>query len=330
MANKVVTLMAKDNQSGVPVRYVDLGGGTEYAQAMVLYGPSGAVVSQLEDSAHTSGDAGSMALAVRRATAPTDLSVGATDGDYEPLQVDGNGRLYTISALRGKNAAEGDTAVLVDASGRTISVGAAAIGAAVAGNPVLVGGKDTSGSSQYVLMDSTGKLAAMVELDLTAAGDNASNGNWSRLVRQNGGVGGLQVAPHSYNAMAAGGGWDRNRNNIDTTLLASASRTTTQTSADLVNYDGVALMVTLDMTVVGTGSVTLTINYKDPASGKYILLLSGVAVITNITTLYRIDPMIAAVATSIAQSRLGRVFQIVATANNANAAQYSVGYTILK
>lgn len=48
-------------------------------------------LGKLEDAAHASGDAGTQVLAVRKAT-PANLS--GTDGDYEPLQVDG-GHLWT-------------------------------------------------------------------------------------------------------------------------------------------------------------------------------------------------------------------------------------------
>ena len=122
--------------------------------------------------------------------------------------------------------------------------------------------------------------------------------------------------------------WDRRRVNTDITLLASAARTTTQTSADLVNYNGNALTVILDMTVVGTGSVTVSIDMKDTASGKYINLLSGVAITTNSVNRYRIGPNLVAVANSIAQDYLPRVFRISVTAGNANPATYSVGYHV--
>lgn len=120
--------------------------------------------------------------------------------------------------------------------------------------------------------------------------------------------------------------WDRVRNNTDTELLASAARTTTQTSADLVNYNAKALQVVLDMTTVGTGSVTVSIDMKDTASGKYINLLTGAAITTNSTNRYRVGPNLAAVANSVAQDYMPRVFRIVVTANNANSATYSVGY----
>jgi hypothetical protein len=108
--------------------------------------------------------------------------------------------------------------------------------------------------------------------------------------------------------------------------LASAARTTTQTSADIVNYNWKKLTVVLDMTVVGTGSVTVAINGKDTASGKYINILTGAAVTTNSTNRYRIGEALAAAANSVAQDYLPRIIQIVVTANNANTATYSVGY----
>lgn len=113
------------------------------------------------------------------------------------------------------------------------------------------------------------------------------------------------------------------------TVLASLARTTTQTSTDLQNQGGFgSLNVVLDMTVVGTGSVTITINGKDPASGKYYLILAGAAVVTNSTNRYRVGQTLAASANAVAQDYLPAVLQIVVTANNANSATYSVGYSL--
>ncbi len=49
-----------------------------------------------EDSAHTSGDYGSFALAVRH---DADTSMVSADGDYAPLQVDANGKLKVAADL---------------------------------------------------------------------------------------------------------------------------------------------------------------------------------------------------------------------------------------
>ena len=124
------------------------------------------------------------------------------------------------------------------------------------------------------------------------------------------------------------GGIDSARANLAVTAIASAAFTTTQTTADQLNVNGHALHVILDVTVVGTGSVTLAINAKDPASGKYYPLLTGVAVVANSTNVYRVGPALTAVANAVANDWVPRLFQIVVTANNANAATYSVGYNL--
>jgi hypothetical protein len=121
-----------------------------------------------------------------------------------------------------------------------------------------------------------------------------------------------------------------NAQNEEVAWLTSTSRTTTQTSPDFSNLSGQALVVVLDMTTVGTGSVTLTINGKDTASGKYYLLLAGAAVITNSTNRYIVNPQLTAAANAIAKDMVPTVFQLVVTANNANAATYTVGYNLLR
>jgi hypothetical protein len=60
-------------------------------------------LGQAEDSAHTSGDLGAMALAVRNDTEGTLVD---TDGDYAPLQVDSSGRLRVVADLDTTNLAE--------------------------------------------------------------------------------------------------------------------------------------------------------------------------------------------------------------------------------
>src|SRR3989442_1724360 len=74
--------------------------------------------------------------------------------------------------------------------------------------------------------------------------------------------------------------------------LPSASRTATVTSADIPTLGFKNLSVTLDMTTVGTGSVTLTINGKDAASGKYRLILAGAAVVMSSVTDRFLNPRV--------------------------------------
>lgn len=62
-----------------------------------------------EDSAHTTADIGTMVLGVRN-TVPTDLSAGATAGDYEPFGVSTTGQIFVAPA--GYVAADGAAAAV--------------------------------------------------------------------------------------------------------------------------------------------------------------------------------------------------------------------------
>ena len=134
------------------------------------------------------------------------------------------------------------------------------------------------------------------------------------------------VGPMMWN----GASWDFQRNNLDNiTLLASAARTTTQTVADQTNYNARGIIVVLDMTVVGTGSVTLEIDAKDPVSGKYYAVLTGAAVTTNSTNVYTVYPGNTVTANVSASTVLPRTWRVKVTANNANSATYSVGAMLI-
>lgn len=116
---------------------------------------------------------------------------------------------------------------------------------------------------------------------------------------------------------------------VDVSVLTSAARTTTQTQADQINPYARGIAVTLDMTVVGTGSVTVSIQGKDVVSGKYVTLLAGAAITTNSTNTYRVYPGLTAVANATASDSLWRTWRVLVTANNANSATYSVGAALL-
>jgi hypothetical protein len=192
-------------------------------------------------------------------------------------------------------------------------------------NDALAARTSTDGDYSPISVDSSGALIPPSNTNTMA------DGNTNTSVRFPAGVSGSVFSQKSYGFVFNGTTWDRVRNNEEATLLASASRTTTQTGADITNFQGNSvLIVVLDMTVVGTGSVTLSIEGKDTASGKYYTILAGAAVITNVTNRYRVSPNLTAAANSIAQDILPRVFRINVTANNANAATYSVGYCLIR
>lgn len=124
--------------------------------------------------------------------------------------------------------------------------------------------------------------------------------------------------------------WLVNTPGSDITVFASAAQTTTQTQADQTNNSAKGIKVVLDMTnVAASPSVTLEIDGKDIASGKYYSLLTGAAVVTVSTNVYTVYPGLTAAANVTASDVLPHTWRIKVTANNANSGTYSVGASLL-
>lgn len=80
-----------------------VGGDTTIEADVRLVDDAGAAVAFNEDAAHTTGDAGVMALAVRSDVV---ASKAGTDGDYQPPITDALGKLYVNPLSRGYNTSE--------------------------------------------------------------------------------------------------------------------------------------------------------------------------------------------------------------------------------
>lgn len=136
----------------------------------------------------------------------------------------------------------------------------------------------------------------------------------------------LLVDPQLFN----GATWDRNRNNIAGTLLASAARTATTSSADQTNYNGQAVAVTVNVTVVpGVETLTVTIEAKDPVSGAYTTILSSDALVATGTVRMRVGTNITAVSNLAAADVLGRTWRVTVTPSASGSFTYSVGYDVM-
>jgi hypothetical protein len=118
--------------------------------------------------------------------------------------------------------------------------------------------------------------------------------------------------------------------NVDNlTLINAVATTTTQVSSDQTNSYGRGVIVYLNMATVGTGSVTLTIQGKDPVSATYYTLLAGVAVITNSFNTYTVYPGNTVTANVSASTALPKTWRISIVANNANAVTYTASASII-
>jgi hypothetical protein len=132
----------------------------------------------------------------------------------------------------------------------------------------------------------------------------------------------LQIANGLYNGTTL----DQERGNQDNiTVLQVSGGTTTQTSNDMTNYNAIGAILVLDVTSSAPGSITLTLNGKDPVSGKYFSVLTGAAVTTVSTHVYRIYPGLTAVGNATVSDILPRTWQAIVTANTAGAMTYTLG-----
>lgn len=116
---------------------------------------------------------------------------------------------------------------------------------------------------------------------------------------------------------------------ISTGAITVTAATTTQTGPDVVNTGARGVRVTLVTTAIGTGSITVTIQGKDRASGTYYTLLVGAAVVTNTTNHYTVFPGATVTGNVSANDCLPYFWRVLVTAGNANAATYTVGWSTL-
>ncbi len=117
---------------------------------------AGVAVAKAEDAAHSSGDKGIMALAVRKDTA---AALAGTDGDYIPLIVDSTGRLHVNTGTSASTAA-GDVAHDSADSGNPIKIG----GRANSGTPAAV----SSGDRVQAYFDLSGRLVVLPQATYVA------------------------------------------------------------------------------------------------------------------------------------------------------------------
>lgn len=109
-------------------------------------------------------------------------------------------------------------------------------------------------------------------------------------------------------------------------LFPSAARTaTTLNSADQVNNAAIYIHCILDTTAFTSGTVTLTIQGKDPGSGKYYTLLAGAAVGSVSTNVYKVGPGLPVASNVSANDVLPTVWRVSIAGASTPISTYSVG-----
>mgnify|MGYP001572234719 CR=1 FL=1 len=111
-------------------------------------------------------------------------------------------------------------------------------------------------------------------------------------------------------------------------LITAVAATTTQTSADQQNLVARGCIVVVDVTAIAaTGSIVVTIQGKDPASGAYYTLVTSAAITTVSTNVFQIYPA-STVAASNYNGVLPVAWRVVVTPLNGVAISYTVGATL--
>jgi hypothetical protein len=114
--------------------------GTVTIGASVTPGTGATNLGKAEDAAHSSGDVGVMALAVRRDSA---AASSGTDGDYEPLSTDANGLLRVNASGANVPVTDAGGSLTVDDGGASLTVdGSVSLAAAIPAGTNNIGDVD--------------------------------------------------------------------------------------------------------------------------------------------------------------------------------------------
>lgn len=126
-----------------------------------------------------------------------------------------------------------------------------------------------------------------------------------------------------------GATYDRAKNNLAATLLASAGYTGTQTVQPITNFQGCGCVVTVDVATLNSANLTLHIQGQDPSSATYYDILVGTAITGAGLFAYYVHPAVTTTA-GVAQSAvLPRLWGIeVVPAAGGLTDTYSVGSSI--
>lgn len=112
------------------------------------------------------------------------------------------------------------------------------------------------------------------------------------------------------------------------TLAAVAASTIL--GGDMLNPMGAGLLVILDITAQagGTPSVTVTIEGKDPSSGKYYTILASAALASVATTVLRVYPGLVPAANLTVNDVLPKTWRVKAVVAGAGTVTATIGAVI--
>lgn len=214
--------------------------------------------------------------------------------------------------------------------------GGAASGAAAAGNPVLVAGVFdnayptlVTGNAGSLRLNSQGAQWTAPAASYVPSDGQANASGFGGMFTQSGF--GLPIG--TAGLMFNGTSWDRVRNNVDTAALVShVAASAGVNGADQVNYNGRGIKIVVDITAMTgtTPMLTVTLQGKDAASGKYYTILVSTALAAVATTTLEVYPGIATAANVTAGVTLPRTWRVITTiAGTTPAITATVGASVI-
>lgn len=252
------------------------------------------------------------------------------EGDYVGLRVDANGALWTHDDAL--DAALSGSELQVDVVA-ALPAGTNAIGKLAANSGVDIGDVDVltinGVAPSFDQADGAGvtgaMLAQLVVRDSSTQRVVISANKHGQAADT--GLSTIAVLETVFN----GTSFDSVRNNAVGTLLASAARTATVSSADQTNFNARGVRVRINVSsVTDTPSITVAVEEKDSISGNYVAILTSAAITTTgqKTTLV-VYPGIAASANVKADDPLPRTWRVTVTHGDADSITYSVDYALI-
>lgn len=151
------------------------------------------------------------------------------------------------------------------------------------------------------------------------------------------GIGNVGSALNAFarNVLFNGTSNDRQRGNVEGTLLASAARTANALSPTQTNHNARGVLVMVDVTLAGTGNLTPSICAIDPISGNTYVLLSGGPITASGRwgfLVYPGAPTVAFGASGTVQSvghALPRTWYVSITSGDGSSWTYSIAFSTI-
>lgn len=122
-------------------------------------------------------------------------------------------------------------------------------------------------------------------------------------------------------------------NNDSGALISHAAASVGVNGDDQVNNEGKGLHLVIDVTVISgtTPTLTVTIEGKDPVSGKYYTILASAALSAVATTVLKVYPALTAAANLVANDVLPRNWRVkTAIAGTTPAVTATIAASVIK